>query len=72
MTLTYPDAAVADYGSKNFIPLQINMQSGSDLAVKYRAFWHQPSLFWIHLALNTIGSMDFYPPMNLYHNCNSN
>ena len=38
-TVTYPDAAVIDYINTNFIPLQINVQSGSDLLVKYRAFW---------------------------------
>ena len=37
--MTYPDAAVIDYINKNFIPLQINVQSDSDLLVKYRAFW---------------------------------
>ncbi len=38
-TVTYPDAAVVDFINKNFIPLQINVQSGSDLLGKYRAFW---------------------------------
>ena len=37
--MTYPNAAVADFISKNFIPLQINVQSGSDLMGKYRTFW---------------------------------
>lgn len=38
-TVTYPDAAVGDFISKNFISLQINVQSSSDLPRKYRAFW---------------------------------
>lgn len=38
-TVTYPDAAVVDFINKNFIPLQINVQSGSELSGKYRAFW---------------------------------
>ena len=37
--VTYPDATVIDYINKNFIPLQVNVQSGSDLLGKYRAFW---------------------------------
>lgn len=37
--MTYPNAAVTDYINKNFIPLQINTQSNSDLLNKYRIFW---------------------------------
>ena len=38
-TVTYPDTAVADYISKNFIPLQINVQANAEIAGKYRVFW---------------------------------
>ncbi len=38
-TVTYPDAAVADYISKNFTPLQINVQTNSEIVNKYRVFW---------------------------------
>ncbi len=37
--MTYPDAAVVNYITKNFIPLQINVQTSSEIAGKYRAFW---------------------------------
>ena len=37
--MTYPDATVADYICKNFIPLQINVQTNSEIAGKYRVFW---------------------------------
>ena len=37
--MTYPDATVVNYITKNFIPLQINVQTGSEIAGKYRAFW---------------------------------
>ena len=37
--MTYPDAAEVDYITKNFIPLQINVQTSSEIAGKYRAFW---------------------------------
>ena len=37
--MTYPDATVADYINKNFIPLQINVQINSEIAGKYRVFW---------------------------------
>ncbi len=37
--MTYPNATVADYISKNFIPLQINVQTNSEIVSKYRVFW---------------------------------
>jgi len=37
--VTYPDTAVADYINKYFIPLQINVQTNSEIANKYRVFW---------------------------------
>ncbi|MBI5795220.1 MAG: thioredoxin fold domain-containing protein [Planctomycetes bacterium] len=37
--MTYPDATVADYINKYFIPLQINVQTNSEIAGKYRVFW---------------------------------
>ncbi|TVM03766.1 MAG: thioredoxin family protein [Candidatus Brocadia sp. WS118] len=49
--MTYPDAAVIDFINKNFIPLQINVQSGSDLPGKYRVFW-TPTL----LVLDSLGT----------------
>ncbi len=50
-TVTYPDAAVAGYINKNFIPLQINVQTSSEIAGKYRAFW-TPTI----LVLDTNGT----------------
>ncbi len=50
-TVTYPDATVADYISKNFIPLQINVQTHSEIAGKYRVFW-TPTI----LVLDTSGT----------------
>jgi len=38
-TVTYPNPLVANYIRKNFIPLQINVQSKSELPSKYRIFW---------------------------------
>jgi len=38
-TVTYPNATVVDYISKNFIPLQINVQTNSEIVNKYRVFW---------------------------------
>jgi len=38
-TVTYPDSAVVKYISKNFIPLQINVQANAEIAGKYRVFW---------------------------------
>lgn len=49
--MTYPDAAVVNYITKNFIPLQINVQTGSEIAGKYRAFW-TPTI----LVLDTNGT----------------
>ncbi len=49
--MTYPDAAVAGYINKNFIPLQINVQTSSEIAGKYRAFW-TPTI----LVLDTNGT----------------
>ncbi|MBI2470379.1 MAG: tetratricopeptide repeat protein [Planctomycetes bacterium] len=37
--MTYPNATVADYISKNFIPLQINVQTNSEIVSKCRVFW---------------------------------
>lgn len=37
--VTYPNTSVTHYVIKNFIPLQISTQSGSDLLNKYRIFW---------------------------------
>ena len=37
--MTYPDAAVVNYITKNFIPLQINVQISSEITGKYRVFW---------------------------------
>ncbi len=37
--MTYPDAAVINYINSNFVPLQINVQSNTDLAGKHRVFW---------------------------------
>lgn len=61
-TVTYPDAAVADYVSKNFIPLQINMQSGSDLPAKYRAFWTPTIIILDSLGTEYYRFNGFLPP----------
>lgn len=37
--MTYPDVTVINYINSNFVPLQINVQSSSDLVGKYRVFW---------------------------------
>lgn len=37
--MTYPDSGVVNYIAKNFIPLQINVQTNAEVADKYRAFW---------------------------------
>lgn len=37
--MTYPDVTVANYIGKNFIPLQINVLSGSQIINEYRVVW---------------------------------
>lgn len=60
--VTYPDVAVADYINKNFIPLQINVQSGSDLLSKYRAFWTPTIVILDSLGTEYYRFCGFLPP----------
>lgn len=60
--MTYPDAAVIDFINKNFIPLQINVQSGSDLPVKYRVFWTPTLLVLDPLGTEYYRFNGFLPP----------
>lgn len=61
-TVTYPDAAVVDFISKNFIPLQINVQSGSDLLSKYRAFWTPTIIILDSMGTEHYRFYGFLPP----------
>ncbi|MBV6519848.1 MAG: thioredoxin family protein [Candidatus Brocadia sp.] len=60
--MTYPDAAVREFINKNFIPLQINVQSGSDLPGKYRAFWTPTILVLDSLGTEYYRFNGFLPP----------
>jgi len=60
--VTYPDAVVINYISNNFIPLQINVQNGSDLPGKYRVFW-TPTILILDSAGNEYYRFNgFLPP----------
>ncbi|GAN32402.1 MAG: hypothetical protein UZ01_03517 [Candidatus Brocadia sinica] len=61
-TVTYPDAIVVDYVSKKFIPLQINVQSGSDILNKYRAFWTPTIVILDSLGTEYYRFYGFLPP----------
>ncbi|MEP9412623.1 MAG: thioredoxin family protein [Candidatus Brocadia sp.] len=60
--MTYPDAAVTDFISKNFIPLQINVQSDSDLPGKYRAFWTPTIVILDSMGTEYYRFYGFLPP----------
>lgn len=60
--MTYPDAAVREFINNNFIPLQINVQSGSDLPGKYRVFWTPTILVLDSLGTEYYRFNGFLPP----------
>ncbi|MEB2309311.1 MAG: thioredoxin family protein [Candidatus Brocadiaceae bacterium] len=60
--MTYPDATVIEFINKNFIPLQINMQSGFDLPSKYRVFWTPTILVLDPLGIEYYRFNGFLPP----------
>lgn len=60
--MTYPDARVGGYISKNFIPLQINIQSSSGLAGKYRTFWTPTLIILDSLGTEYYRFSGFLPP----------
>jgi len=37
--VTYPNTAVVDFINKYFVPLQVNLQSDSNLPARHRVFW---------------------------------
>lgn len=61
-TVTYQNIAVIDYISKYFVPLQINVQSGSDLLGKYRAFWTPTIVILDSFATEYYRFNGFLPP----------
>lgn len=61
-TVTYPDATVVDYVNKNFIPVQINVQSSSELLSKYRVFWTPTIVILDSLGTEYYRFYGFLPP----------